>query len=77
MANKCPKCHSDNPSDSQFCAKCGTQLISSEELPASPTKTLETPKEEMTTSITFAWRTVFSFQSIIDDMPIQGNLTLY
>ena len=53
---KCPKCHFDNPSDSKFCKECGTQVISSEEIPASPTKTLETPKEELTTGSTFAGR---------------------
>jgi len=54
MGIKCPKCHSDNPSDSQFCAKCGTQLISSEETPV--TKTLETPTKELTRGTTFAGR---------------------
>ncbi|MGB7295410.1 MAG: protein kinase [Candidatus Aminicenantales bacterium] len=24
---KCPRCHADNPDDSAFCARCGTQLI--------------------------------------------------
>ena len=24
---KCPKCHCENPPDSLFCAKCGTQLL--------------------------------------------------
>jgi predicted ATPase len=23
---KCPKCHFENPSDSSFCSKCGTQI---------------------------------------------------
>ncbi|MCK4646217.1 MAG: protein kinase [Candidatus Aminicenantes bacterium] len=53
---KCPKCHFDNPSDSKFCKECGTQVISSEEIPASPTKTLETPTEELTRGTTFANR---------------------
>jgi serine/threonine protein kinase/tetratricopeptide (TPR) repeat protein len=53
---ECPKCHSDNPEDNGFCSKCGTQLPSSEKSPASPTKTLETPTEELTRGTTFAGR---------------------
>ena len=53
---KCPKCQFENPSDSKFCKECGTQVISSEEIPASPTKTLETPTEELTRGTTFAGR---------------------
>jgi len=52
---KCPKCHSDNPSDSGFCSKCGTQLLPSEEISA-PTETIEAAKEELTTGSTFAER---------------------
>ncbi|NIM91614.1 MAG: protein kinase [Candidatus Aminicenantes bacterium] len=52
---KCPKCHSDNPSDSGFCSKCGTQLLPSEEISA-PTETLEAAKEELTRGTTFAGR---------------------
>jgi serine/threonine protein kinase/Tfp pilus assembly protein PilF len=52
---KCPKCQSDNPADSGFCSKCGTQLIPHEEISA-PTETLEAAKEELTTGSTFAGR---------------------
>jgi len=51
---KCPKCQSDNPDTSRFCAGCGTQLIPKEEI--SVTETLETPKEELSTGATFANR---------------------
>ena len=53
---KCPKCHFDNPSDSKFCKECGTQIIPSEEIPVSPTKTLVTPIQELTRGTTFAGR---------------------
>jgi serine/threonine-protein kinase len=51
---KCPKCHFDNPSDSEFCNKCATALPSSEEIPV--TETLETPTEELPRGTTFAER---------------------
>ncbi len=52
---KCPKCRSENPETSSFCADCGTQLPASEEISA-PTKTIEAPKKELTTGSTFAER---------------------
>jgi len=48
---KCPKCQSDNPDTQQFCGKCGTQVIPSEEISA-PTETLQAAKEELTTGST-------------------------
>ncbi len=45
MPIKCPKCDTDNPSDSKYCKECATPLPSQE---ASVTKTLETPNEELT-----------------------------
>ena len=53
---KCPKCQFDNPDTQRFCGECGTQIIPAKEIPASPTKTLETPKEEFTRGTTFAER---------------------
>ena len=55
MDVKCPNCGTDNTQDSEFCKKCGTQIIKSEEQPI-PTKTLEASKEELTTGSTFAGR---------------------
>ncbi len=56
MGNRCPKCNADNLDDSRFCHKCTTPLPSPEEISVSQTKTLETPKEELTTGSTFAGR---------------------
>jgi serine/threonine protein kinase len=52
---KCPKCHFENPSETFFCGKCGTQLMPSRKIP-SRTETLETPMEELTTGSTFGGR---------------------
>jgi len=38
-AIKCPKFHFENPEDTLFCGKCGTQFLSPEEV-----KVTETPK---------------------------------
>ena len=46
MGIKCPKCDTDNPSDSKYCKECAASVPSSEEISVSPTETLETPKEE-------------------------------
>jgi len=54
MANKCPECDTDNPSDSNYCKKCATPLPSSEEIPVSPTKTLEVPMKELEIGGTFS-----------------------
>ncbi len=56
MRIKCPKCDTDNPSDSKYCKECATPLPSPEEGSISPTKTLETPTEELTRGTTFAGR---------------------
>jgi len=52
MANECPKCQTNNPDSQSFCGDCGTPL----EADIVHTKTLETPKGELTTGSTFAER---------------------
>ena len=54
MPVKCPKCHHENPDDTLFCGKCGTQLRVIEDIEV--TETMETPKEELITGSTFAGR---------------------
>jgi len=57
MAIKCPKCQTDNPSDSKFCRECATPLPSFRDIDFSQTKTLETPKaEELPRGTIFAGR---------------------
>jgi serine/threonine protein kinase/Tfp pilus assembly protein PilF len=54
MGVECPKCRTENTSDSEFCKKCATPLPSSKEIPV--TETLETPTKELTRGTTFAGR---------------------
>lgn len=54
MTIQCPKCHFENPDDTLFCGKCGTQFSSPER--RGGTETLETPREELTTGSIFASR---------------------
>jgi len=49
---ECPKCRTNNPDSVKFCGECGSSL----ELDRILTKTLETPKEELTTGSVFAGR---------------------
>jgi serine/threonine protein kinase/Flp pilus assembly protein TadD len=56
LANKCPKCHSDNPDTLKFCGECGTQLPPSKDIHPEVTETLQTPIKELTTGSTFAGR---------------------
>lgn len=53
MTTICPKCKHENPEGTVYCGKCGTPLPSQE---STITKTMETPKEELTTGSTFAHR---------------------
>lgn len=53
---ECPKCHFDNPSDSGFCNKCGTQISSAEEVGSPLTETIQIPIKELTPGSIFAKR---------------------
>jgi len=53
---ECSKCQFENTSDSKFCKNCGTQLEPVDNTQASFTKTIETPKEELTRGALFADR---------------------
>jgi hypothetical protein len=49
MKVHCPRCQSDNPSDSQFCSDCGTRLNADTEVFDSRTVTLSESPEELST----------------------------
>ena len=51
---KCRRCQHDNPPDTVFCGKCGVELHPASEPSIVHTKTIQTPKEELTTGSTFA-----------------------
>lgn len=53
---KCPQCQFENPADTLYCGKCGSRLLSVEELPISQTKTIQTPLKELTRGTIFAGR---------------------
>ncbi len=53
---ECAKCHFENPADTHYCGKCGTQLPSSEQISVSHTETLQTRVKELTSGSTFAER---------------------
>lgn len=55
MAVKCPKCGTENPSDSKYCKECSTPFPLSKDIPAQ-TKTIVTPIPKITKGITFAGR---------------------
>jgi len=52
----CPKCNEENTDTAKFCSNCAAPMTASEAAQPSFTKTMETPKEELTTGSTFAGR---------------------
>ncbi len=56
MSEQCPNCLHENPADTLFCGKCGTKLPTSEGISLPSTKTLQTPRKEISTGSTFAGR---------------------
>ncbi|MBA7635181.1 Serine/threonine-protein kinase PknD [subsurface metagenome] len=56
MANKCPICNTDNPSDSKYCKECAAPFPSAGEIYTSPTKTIQTPAKDLSKGTTFAGR---------------------
>jgi serine/threonine-protein kinase len=54
VAVSCPKCQHENPDNTIYCGKCGTQSPSPEEVKV--TETIEAPKEELTRGSTLANR---------------------
>ncbi|MBW1829480.1 MAG: hypothetical protein JRI74_08680 [Deltaproteobacteria bacterium] len=67
---KCPQCNKDILNDSKSCKECGTNITSAEEAHSAITKTIETPREELTTGSTFANR-----YQIIEELGKGGELT--
>ena len=53
---KCSRCHFNNPEDSHFCSKCGTQIYPSEKISSHRTETIQAPIKELTIGGTFADR---------------------
>jgi serine/threonine protein kinase/Flp pilus assembly protein TadD len=53
---KCPKCQTENPEASFFCASCGAKLEAARELSLFKTETLRTALKELTTGSTYAGR---------------------
>jgi serine/threonine-protein kinase len=56
MTTQCPKCSTENPSDSKYCKECATPLPSSKELQFSHTQTLKTSVRRLELGTLFAGR---------------------
>lgn len=54
MTIECPKCQTRNPDSQKFCGECATPLQGIQD--AIHTKTMETPKEELTRGTLYAGR---------------------
>jgi serine/threonine protein kinase len=53
---KCPRCQFENPSDTNYCGKCGTPLFHKGGVAYGPTLTMETPLYTLERGTTFAGR---------------------
>ncbi len=55
---KCPRCQADNPTESLYCGRCGTQLGAAREAPSSFTRTaaFEPPVSDFSAGTVFAGR---------------------
>jgi serine/threonine protein kinase/Tfp pilus assembly protein PilF len=67
---KCPKCHFDNPENTNYCGKCATRLDSTPQI--SVTRTLETITDELTRGVVFAGR-----YEIIEELGTGGMGRVY
>jgi len=56
MTIKCPQCHFENPSDTDYCGMCAAPLKAVDEAAVSHTKTLQVPMKELTLGSTFDGR---------------------
>ncbi len=53
---ECPKCRFDNPTDSSFCSKCGTQISPSGKIAPAPSDTLQSTLKELAAGEIFVQR---------------------
>jgi tetratricopeptide (TPR) repeat protein len=53
---RCPKCQFENPTDSRFCGRCGTQTFSAEDSSRRKTETIRIESGELSVGSTFAQR---------------------
>lgn len=72
MTTKCPRCDTENPSDSKYCKECATLLPSSDRISVSPTRTIETYKGALEEGSPFAGR-----YHIIEELGKGGMGTVY